>query len=137
MGSDRAGDADRRSPTHTVVVLGRPLQAKAIGALARTFGDVGVNIETITRIADYPVTGLELTVTAPDDEQLRSVVAAVAATAGVDIAVQRAALARRAKRLVVCDGDYTLITAEVCAMLADRPRTRAKALAITPTPLRG
>ena len=105
---DRASDSERRSATHTVVVLGRPLQAKAIGALARTFGDVGVNIETIVRIADYPVTGLELSVTAPDDEKLRAVVAAVASGAGVDIAVQREGLARRAKRLIVFDVDSTL-----------------------------
>ncbi len=134
---DRAGDAERRSPTHTVVVLGRPLQAKAIGALARTFGDIGVNIETITRIADYPVTGLELTVTAPEDDRLRSVVAAVAATAGVDIAVQRAGLARRAKRLIVFDVDSTLITGEVIEMLADHTGTRAKVEEITAAAMRG
>jgi len=134
---DRAGDAERRSATHTVVVLGRPLQAKAIGSLARTFGDVGVNIETITRIADYPVTGLELSVTAPDDDQLRSVVAAVASAAGVDIAVQRAGLARRAKRLIVFDVDSTLITGEVIEMLAERTGTKTKVAEITAAAMRG
>jgi len=134
---DRVGDAERRSATHTVVVLGRPLQAKAIGSLARTFGDVGVNIETITRIADYPVTGLELSVTAPDDDQLRSVVAAVASAAGVDIAVQRAGLARRAKRLIVFDVDSTLITGEVIEMLAERTGTRTKVAEITAAAMRG
>jgi len=137
VGIDRAGDADRRSATHSVVVLGRPLQATAIGALARTFGDAGVNIETITRIADYPVTGLELSVTAPDDDQLRSVVATVAASAGVDIAVQRAGLARRAKRLIVFDVDSTLITGEVIEMLADRTGTRAEVEEITAAAMRG
>lgn len=137
VGIDRVGDTDRRSATHTVVVLGRPLQARAIGALARTFGDVGVNIETITRVADYPVTGLELSVTAPDDDKLRSVVASVASVAGVDIAVQRAGLARRAKRLIVFDVDSTLITGEVIEMLADHTGTRAKVEEITAAAMRG
>ena len=127
---DRASDSERRSATHTVVVLGRPLQAKAIGALARTFGDVGVNIETIVRIADYPVT-------APDDEKLRAVVAAVASGAGVDIAVQREGLARRAKRLIVFDVDSTLITGEVIEMLADHTGTRARVEEITAAAMRG
>jgi len=134
---DRAGDTDRRSPTHSVVVLGRPLQATAIGALARAFGEYGVNIETITRIADYPVTGLELSVTAPDDDELRVVVAAVASRAGVDIAVQRAGLARRAKRLIVFDVDSTLITGEVIEMLADHTGTRAQVEEITAAAMRG
>ncbi len=134
---NRAGDESRRVATHSIVVLGRPLQAKAIGALARTFGDVGVNIETITRVADYPVTGLELSVTAPDDEQLRAVVAAVATAAGVDIAVQRAGLARRAKRLIVFDVDSTLITGEVIEILADRTGTRAQVQQITAAAMRG
>ena len=57
---DQPGDDRRRFPTHAVVVLGRPLQARAIGELALRFGQLGVNIEAIKRIADYPVTGLEL-----------------------------------------------------------------------------
>ena len=51
-----------RRPTHVLVVLGRPLTARAIALLARRFGEAGVNIESIKRIADYPVTGLELSV---------------------------------------------------------------------------
>ena len=134
---DRAGDTDRRSATHSVVVLGRPLQARAIGALARAFGEMGVNIETITRIADYPVTGLELTVSAPEDAQLRSAVAAVATRSGADIAVQRSGLARRAKRLIVFDVDSTLITGEVIEMLADHTGTRERVEQITAAAMRG
>ena len=86
---DQPGDDRRRFPTHAVVVLGRPLQARAIGELALRFGELGVNIEAIKRIADYPVTGLELSVRAPDDEALRAAVVEVGAAAGVDIAVER------------------------------------------------
>ena len=131
------GGDDRRAATHAIVMLGRPLQARAIAALTREFGDIGVNIETIKRIADYPVTGLELSVTAPDEEKLRASVARVAAKAGIDIAVQRSGLARRAKRLIVFDVDSTLITGEVIEMLADRTGMRSEVEHITAAAMRG
>ena len=137
VGIDQPGDDRRRTPTHAVVVLGRPLQAGAIGALALRFGQIGVNIEAIKRIADYPVTGLELSVRAPDDDQLRAAVVEVGATAGVDIAVERAGIARRAKRLIVFDVDSTLITGEVIEMLADHTGTRAEVEQITAAAMRG
>ncbi len=137
VGVDQPGDEDRRSATHAVVVLGRPLQAAAIGELALRFGALGVNIETIRRIADYPVTGLELSVSAPDDDALRSALVEVAATAGVDIAVERIGIARRAKRLIVFDVDSTLITGEVIEMLADHTGTRSRVEEITAAAMRG
>jgi len=137
VGVDQPGDDLRRSPTHAVVILGRPLQAAAIGELSLHLGALGVNIETIRRIADYPVTGLELSVSAPDDEALRSAVVAVAATAAVDIAVERIGIARRAKRLIVFDVDSTLITGEVIEMLADHTGTRSKVEEITAAAMHG
>lgn len=134
---DRPGSDRRLFPTHAVVVLGKPLQAKAIGQLALRFGQLGVNIEAIKRIADYPVTGLELSVRAPDDEALRSAVGEVGAAAGVDIAVERAGISRRAKRLIVFDVDSTLITGEVIEMLADHTGTRAAVEQITARAMRG
>lgn len=134
---DPPGGEQRRLPTHMVVVLGRPLAARAIGALARSFGETGVNIEAIKRVADYPVTGLELSVSSPDDEVLRTSVARVAQENGVDIAVQRAGLARRAKRLIVFDVDSTLITAEVIELLAERTGTRGQVEQITAAAMRG
>ncbi len=88
-------------------------------------------------MADYPVTGLELSVTAADDEALRSAVASVATGCDVDIAVQRAGLARRAKRLIVFDVDSTLITGEVIEMLADHTGMRAQVEEITAAAMRG
>jgi phosphoserine phosphatase len=137
VGVDQPGDEVRRTATHAIVVLGRPLQATAIGELALRFGTLGVNIETIRRIADYPVTGLELTVSAPEDDALRSAVVDVAATAGVDIAVERIGIARRAKRLIVFDVDSTLITGEVIEMLADHTGTRSRVEEITAAAMRG
>ncbi len=135
IGAD--SDAASRSSSHAVVVLGRPLQAKAVALLARRFGKAGVNIDAIKRVADYPVTGLELAVTAPDEAALRVVVADVGRRAGVDIAVERAGLERRAKRLIVFDVDSTLITGEVIEMLAERTGHRAEVEQITAAAMRG
>jgi phosphoserine phosphatase len=134
---NQPGDDRRLSPTHAVVVLGRPLQARAIGQLALRFGQLGVNIEAIKRIADYPVTGLELTVRAPDDDLLRSAVVEVGAEAGVDIAVERVGISRRAKRLIVFDVDSTLITGEVIEMLAEHTGTREQVEKITAAAMQG
>jgi phosphoserine phosphatase len=61
----------------------------------------------------------------------------VGAVAGVDIAVERVGIARRAKRLIVFDVDSTLITGEVIEMLADHTGTRAKVEEITAAAMRG
>ena len=130
-------DEPRSDATHVLVVIGRPLQASAVALLAGRLGGLGVNIETIKRVADYPVTGLELTVSAYDDELLRQTVAEIGATAGVDIAVQRAGIARRSKRLIVFDVDSTLITGEVIEILADHTGRRAEVERITEAAMRG
>jgi phosphoserine phosphatase len=136
VGVDPSG-GDSPEATHIVLVMGRPLQARAIGVLARRFGDIGVNIETIKRVADYPVTGLELGVSAADESALRAVVAEISAAEGVDIAVERVGLERRAKRLIVFDVDSTLITGEVIEMLAEHTGTRAEVERITAAAMRG
>jgi len=136
VGVDPSG-GDSQEATHIVLVMGRPLQARAIGVLARRFGDIGVNIETIKRVADYPVTGLELGVSAADESALRAVVAEISAAEGVDIAVERVGLERRAKRLIVFDVDSTLITGEVIEMLAEHTGTRAEVERITAAAMRG
>jgi len=56
------GDRVRRQSTHVVVVLGQPITARAFGEVARALAAVGANIDAIRRVADYPVTGLELMV---------------------------------------------------------------------------
>ncbi|ANY10155.1 phosphoserine phosphatase [Pseudonocardia sp. HH130630-07] len=125
----RDGVVGSRPPsTHVVTVLGRPITARAFGAIAAELAAVGANIDAIRRVADYPVTGLELLVSpVPDDDAdsyppgtLRKRLVGVARQAGVDVAVARAGLARRSKRLIVFDVDSTLIQGEVIEMLAAR-----------------
>ncbi|BBZ85187.1 hypothetical protein MABM_51030 [Mycobacteroides abscessus] len=127
--------------THTIVVLGRPVTARAFGAVARELAALGINIDLIRGIADYPVTGLELRVTVPQnrltDVDLHTAMAQVATDEPVDIAVEHSSLDRRAKRLIVFDVDSTLIQGEVIEMLADRAGAREQVAAITEAAMRG
>ena len=158
--------------THAVVVLGSPVTARAFSAIARTLAAQGANIDSIRGVADYPVTGLELMVTAPatmpDDAadpavsdggvrgasvvtqaaasgpdphaaetRLRTALAEVAAQENVDVAVERAGLARRAKRLIVFDVDSTLIQGEVIEMLAAHAGVEDEVRKVTEAAMRG
>ncbi|WP_026197804.1 phosphoserine phosphatase SerB [Sciscionella marina] len=127
IGADATATAHIAEPSHAVVVLGRPVTAKAFAEVARTLAGLGVNIDSIRRIADYPVTGLELRVSIDEnnadavgsDTELRRALADAAARIGVDISVEPVGLARRAKRMVVFDVDSTLIQGEVIELLAE------------------
>lgn len=125
--------------THTIVVLGRPITAAAFGAVARETAALGVNIDFIRGISDYPVTGLELRVSAPPEAggQLKENLARLASEQGVDIAVESYGLERRAKRLIVFDVDSTLIQGEVIEMLAERVGAGEAVAAITDAAMRG
>ncbi len=129
----------REPSTHTIVVLGRPVTATAFGVLAREAAALGVNIDTIRGVSDYPVTGLELRVSVPvgAEDGLQTALARVAADEGVDVAIEECSLERRAKRLIVFDVDSTLIQGEVIEMLAARAGAEAKVAAITEAAMRG
>ena len=58
--------------THTIVVLGRPITARAFSALATELASLGVNIDFIRGVSDYPVTGLELRVSVPAERAART-----------------------------------------------------------------
>ena len=129
----------REPSTHTIVVLGRPITAEAFGAVAQEVAALGVNIDLIRGVSDYPVTGLELRVSVPPGigGQLQAVLTRVAAEVGVDMALEDYSLSRRAKRLIVFDVDSTLIQQEVIEMLAARVGAQDAVAAITEAAMRG
>src|SRR6185369_8182231 len=130
----------REPSTHTIVVLGRPITAESFGVVAREVAALGVNIDFIRGVSDYPVTGLELRVSVPRGaayDQLQSAMARVAVDEGVDIALEDYSLSRRAKRLIVFDVDSTLIQGEVIEMLAARAGAEAAVAAVTEAAMRG
>ena len=138
---ENSGDAPiiREPSTHTIVVLGRPITAAAFGVVAAAAAELGVNIDLIRGISDYPVTGLELRVSVPIGvgDELRTRLAQIAAEQSVDIAVENYSLERKAKRLIVFDVDSTLIQGEVIEMLAARAGAAEEVAAITEAAMRG
>ena len=101
-----------------VTVLGQPLRARALASVTGRIADCGANIERIVRLSRYPIMSFELLVSGGDAERIRAAVSVAAAENHVDVAVQRAGLYRRAKRLIVMDVDSTLVQGEVIELLA-------------------
>lgn len=129
----------REPSTHTIYVLGRPITASAFGTVAREVAGLGVNIDLIRGVSDYPVIGLELRVSVPPgaDGALRTALNRVSSEEQVDVAVEAVSLERRAKRLIVFDVDSTLVQGEVIEMLAARAGAEGKVAAITDAAMRG
>ena len=131
---------DRRDPVdrHHVSILGQPLRPGAIAAVTTAIAQAGGNIERIERLSRYPILSFELLVSGvPDTAALKRAVGRAAASAHVDVAVQRAGLHRRAKRLIVFDVDSTLVDGEVIELLAERAGCAAKVHEITEQAMRG
>lgn len=131
---------DRRDPVdrHHVSLLGQPLRPAAIADITAAIAAVGGNIERIERLARYPIMSFELLVSGiADTALLKQTVGAAAAEARVDVAVQRAGLHRRAKRLIVFDVDSTLVDGEVIELLADHAGCAEKVADITKRAMAG
>ena len=110
------------------------------GDIAGVFGAVyssGGTCERIVRLATYPVQSYELVVLGADHERLRASLATESARLGIDLAVQRAGLHRRAKRLVVLDADSTLLQHEVIDLLAAAAGRADEVAAITEAAMAG
>jgi phosphoserine phosphatase len=133
VGDNRA----RREGRSHVTVIGTPLKASAMAAVAGRIADSGANIDRIERMARYPVTAIDLHVSGTDPEMLRALLAAEAARQSIDIAVQPANLLRRSMRLIVMDVDSTLVQGEVIEMLAAHAGCEAEVARITEAAMRG
>ncbi|MEU6176138.1 phosphoserine phosphatase SerB [Streptantibioticus parmotrematis] len=120
-----------------VTVLGHPLTAESTAAIAARVTEVGGNIDRIFRLAKYPVTAVELTVSGAPTEALRTALAIEAAQRGVDVAVVASGLHRRAQRLVVMDVDSTVIQDEVIELFAAHADCEAQVAEVTAAAMRG
>jgi phosphoserine phosphatase len=127
----------RRGGRSHVTVIGTPLKASAMAAMAGRIADSGANIDRIERMARYPVTAIDLHVSGAEPEVLREVLATEAARQGVDVAVQPANLLRRGMRLIVMDVDSTLVQGEVIELLAERTGHSDEVAQITEAAMRG
>jgi len=127
----------RREGRSHVTVIGTPLKAGAMAAVAGRIADCGANIDRIERMARYPVTAIDLHVSGADPDRLRALLSAEAAKQAVDVAVQPASLLRRAMRLIVIDVDSTLIQGEVIELLAAHSGHQDEVADLTERAMRG
>jgi phosphoserine phosphatase len=139
-GSERAGtgrEQARRGGRLHVTLLGSPLAPAAITAIAGRIAASGANIDRIGRLAQQPVTCIEMDVSGGDPVLLRADLAQAAVAQGIDVAVQRSGLHRRAMRLIVMDVDSTLIQDEVIDLLAARAGCADEVAKVTAAAMRG
>src|SRR5579863_3812169 len=136
-GSASSGAITARGGRLHVTVLGAPLAPAAITAIAGQIAASGANIDRIARLARRPVTCIEMEISGGDPVRLRQDLARVAVTQGIDVAVQRGGLHRRALRLIVMDVDSTLIRDEVIDLLAARAGCAEEVAKVTAAAMRG
>ena len=131
--AEPSGGAER----HHVIVLGSPLEPAAFAGVARRLASCGANIERVLRLSSYPLSAYDLLVSGGETGRLRAELAAEAVAQQVDIAVERATLWRRARRLVVMDVDSTLVQGEVIEMLAAQAGCEAEVARVTAQAMAG
>ena len=131
------GEPPRRRGRLHVTVVGSPLLPSAVAAIAGQIAASGANIDRIDRLADRPVTCIELDVSGADPDALRAALTREAVQQRVDVAVQRGGLHRRAMRLIVMDVDSTLTSAEGIDLLAARAGCAEQVAKITAATMRG
>ncbi|MFT3968750.1 MAG: phosphoserine phosphatase SerB [Micropruina sp.] len=135
--AEGVGDNPTRHNRTIVTVLGRPLLTAHLAATAQAIADLGGNIDRIRRLSRTPLTTVELWVSTVDAAELRPALAQVAASAGFDVSVSAAGLARLGRRLIVMDVDSTLIQDEVIDLIAAHAGRQAEVAAITESAMRG
>ena len=130
-------NARSRHGRAAVVILGAPLSADAVSLVTSRIADHGANIDRIRRLSRYPVTTVEFDISGADVPSLRTELALVATSEGIDIAVAPGGLARRGRRLVVLDVDSTLIQQEVIELLAAHCGREAEVAEVTARAMAG
>jgi len=124
-----------------ITLLGDPVSAKAVHALARILASHKANIDWIRRLSEGELSSLEVLITLPDAEPnaefLKQELMSELSEFDIDVALQRETLTRRSKRLVVFDMDSTLIPVEVIDEMAKLHDVGGEVSAITHEAMHG
>lgn len=106
---------------YVVTILGGEVNALALARVSHILAENAVNIERISKLTQGQLRCVEFLITTTPELDVKTMTRKLlhtGASVGVDIAVQKESLYRRAKRLVVMDMDSTLIQVEVIDELA-------------------
>jgi len=125
---------------YVVTIMGGEVSAQALARVARILADHSVNIERIGKLTQGQLRCVEFLISTPPQLEVKALTRKLlqaGAQLGVDIAVQKESLYRRAKRLVVMDMDSTLIQIEVIDELARIAGVGEQVAAITERAMNG
>lgn len=120
-----------------VTLLAPNINAAQLERVFDAIAQSAATCERIVHLASYPVDCYELIVAGPDHARLRESLTTVAKASGLDLAVQRAGLHRRAKHLVVMDADSTLLQDEVIDLLGEACGCAQEIAAVTASAMNG
>jgi phosphoserine phosphatase len=120
-----------------VTLLAPQITARQLESVFDAIAASGATCERIVHLASYPVDCYELIVIGPSHPLLRAALTLDAKENGLDLAVQRAGLYRRAKHLVVMDADSTLLQDEVIDLLGEASGRAEEVSAITRSAMNG
>lgn len=120
-----------------VTLMSQHLTVEHLSLVSEAILAMGSNIDSIERIAQYPVTALEMRVSQGNVDALRVKLSQIASENHLDLAVQRGTLQRRGRHLVVLDVDSTLIQEEVIDLLGKHLGVEKQISDITDKAMRG
>ncbi len=125
---------------YVLTMLGDGVDAGAVNKVASLLTDYSINIDRINKLTRGQLRCVEFFLNVPNNTDLKGMTRQLLAEGsrlGIDIAVQKENLYRRAKRLVVLDMDSTLIQIEVIDELARLAGVGEKVAAITERAMNG
>ena len=122
-----------------VVIISDSLKPASIAVVAAELSKIQANISAIRRTSSEPLTAIELDISCPDKsiKEVQKVLAVVAISHKIDLAVEQGNGMRSAKRLVMLDMDSTLIVQEVIDLLAAKAGVAEEVSAITQKAMAG
>ena len=132
-------NTDGVSPNLHVVIIAKSLKPASIAVVAAELLRIQANITAIRRTSTDPLTAIELDIYCPDIsvKEVQRLLAAVAISNKIDLAVEQGNGLRSAKRLVMLDMDSTLIVQEVIDLLAAKAGVAEEVSAITQKAMAG
>jgi len=122
-----------------VVIISDSLKPASIAVVAAELSKIQANISAIRRTSSEPLTAIELDISCPDKsiKDVQKLLAVVAISHKIDLAVEQSNGLRSAKRLVMLDMDSTLIVQEVIDLLAAKAGVAEEVSAITQKAMAG
>jgi phosphoserine phosphatase len=126
-------------PNLHVVIISDSLKPASIAVVAAELSKIQANISAIRRTSSEPLTAIELDISCPDKsiKEVQKLLAVVAISHKIDLAVEQGNGMRSVKRLVMLDMDSTLIVQEVIDLLAAKAGVAGEVSAITQKAMAG